>query len=129
MHQQVNGAKFQTQLIRRSNQMAINKAVAGQAKLDLFTMEGTGAIRIVGTGTTVDGDTIRIDRRGSYTDKDNSNYVELTEAQMDIMEGAKSIAAALLAGFESGDIEAVKAELLSERTAIVAVEEPKVIEK
>ena len=108
--------------------MAINKAIAGQAKFESIHFYNNGSIRAIGKGVNEDGATVRVDKRGSYTDENDGNYITLTEAEQVTIEKAAAIIAANLIGFEGGDVSKVETELTADRTASIKVKEAEVIE-
>ena len=102
----------------------INSAVAGQAKLEsTHYYAADDSVRAIGGGTNENGDTVRIDRKKSLAD------LGATKAQIDTVIKGASIVAALLGGFEGGDVSKVIAGIEDERAAAVVKETADVIDK
>ena len=91
--------------------MAINKAVAGQSIFQSININVDGTLTVYGSGGF----------------KERLNYHELDADRIASIEEALAIGAGL-AGFESGDEEAIKTELVTDREAIFATKETDIIE-
>jgi hypothetical protein len=99
--------------------MAINQPVAGQSEFKLITIDSQGTVRVIGSE--------RVDKRFSYLNEEASNFVDLTPEQIELTEQVLAIWAAI-AGYESGDPDAVKTELEDIKDSIV-VKEVEVVSK